>query len=157
MRKFSLLFVATAIVLTLGISPAFGAANGTDRPYKGAGSGTQTITSTGLPVTAIVDGTLHGTHVGLATFHTTVINPTGGPTSFTGTNTVTAANGDMITGPITGVFTGPNTVEFTSTVSSGTGRFAGATGSATVTATITPTSDPAVSTLTFTFTGTLSY
>jgi hypothetical protein len=159
MRKLLSLLALALTVASLSGAPAFGAANGTDRPLNGSGSGTGVIMLTGgIPTSSVIDGTTIQSHLGLSTFHT--VNVITGPTTADVTTTYFAANGDTVTfsGTSTSVFTSPTTLTFTApfTVTGGTGRFAGASGAGTVTGTASLNS-PLTFDLSFTLTGTISY
>jgi hypothetical protein len=125
---------ALALVLALAVlSPASALAKpgGTDRPVKGAGSGTISLD----PQTGAFTGDAEGvsSHLGKYTVH---LEGTGAPTpeaNFSGSGTVTivAANGDRMTGTFTLTTTGPTTTVVV-TINDGTGRFADASGTLTV-------------------------
>ena len=161
MRKL-LSFLALALtVACLSGAPAFGAANGTDRPFTGSGSGTGVIGLVGgVPAGSTIDGTENASHLGLATFHT--VNVFTGPTTTNTTATLVAANGDTVTesGTSTSVLVNPTTFAFTAvyTTTGGTGRFAGASGSQTLTGTATLDSPTSLCFhVSFTMTGTITY
>ena len=151
MRKLLSLLALGLTVASLSGAPAFGAAQGTDRPFNGSGSGTGVLGSS-------ADGTENASHLGLATFHADVV-PTG-PTTATTTTTLVAANGDTVTmsGPSTLVPVTATTFTFTIvyTITGGTGRFADASGAETTTGTGTVDS-PTTFHVSFTFTGTITY
>jgi hypothetical protein len=157
-RLLSFLALALTAAFLTG-APAFGAANGTDRPLNGSGSGTGVITFAGMvPVSSVIDGTTIQSHLGLSTFHT--VNVITGATTADVTTTYVGPNGDTVTftGTSTSVFTSPTTLTFTApfTVAGSTGRFAGASGSGKVTGTASLNS-PSTFDLSFTLTGTISY
>jgi len=148
MRKFFLLVVCSMSFITLIGSAAFGAANGTDRPWQATGSGNGLFTA-GTPLTFTIDGTSNDTHLGRSTFHLDGVCSNEDCSMFTFTFTIVAANGDTLNA--SGV---NDSVTFTG----GTGRFASASGTLTNTATvITDPSNPAAFHITFTQTGTISY
>ena len=151
MRKFAFSLVCSVLFVALSASAALGAAEGTDRPWKVAGSATGIIMP-GTPTTIVIEGTVQAAHLGRTRFQNVVICTlpdcsTGGANTFT----FVAANGDTLTA------SGENVGERTFT--GGTGRFAEATGSFTFTATSVAfdPSNPLVFRLTFTETGTISY
>jgi hypothetical protein len=159
-RLLSLIALALAVAF-LSVAPAFGSAKGTDRPFKGSGSGTGAIGFVGgVPANATIDATTQASHLGFATVH--VVNVFTGPTTATSTGTFVAANGDTVTesGTITSVAVNPTTITSTAvyTITGGTGRFAGASGAETTTATTTLDA-PTFLTFhaTFTFIGTITY
>jgi hypothetical protein len=124
---------ALALVLalaTLGPASALANAGGTDRPVKGAGSGTISLDQAGA-----FTGEAKGVsgHLGNYTVH---LEGTGAPTpeaNFFGSGTATAvaANGDEFTGTVTVTTTGPTTTVVVK-VTGGTGRFADASGTLTI-------------------------
>jgi hypothetical protein len=128
-----LIFLASLVLAVAAVSPsaAMAAANGTDRPLTGAGTGTTTLNLATLAATAEATG--HISHVGAFTGHfDAVFTITGASTfTYTGTGTDVAANGDKLFSAIagSGTFTA-TTAESTETdtITGGTGRFAGASG-----------------------------
>ena len=146
------LFVPVVCVLLFtawGGSAASAAAKGTDRPWKGSGLVTGTITP-GSPVTVSTVGTVTVTHLGRSAYSNVV---TCIPDCANGTTAVTivAANGDTVFG--TGKITAGATRV---TIDGGTGRFAGATGYYDVAGTATFTG-MFTFVLPFTQTGIISY
>lgn len=150
-------------------SAAVAAQGGTDRPLKGTGSGTLTFDFATSPIPATAEGTAHFSHLGKSTYTQDFrITATGLTTyALAGTETIVAANGDMLFATSTGagenpVFVVGQTFEtpLVFTITGGTGRFAGASG--TQTATFTTVIDSIAGTTiassqTFTRQGTISY
>jgi hypothetical protein len=138
----------------LGTGVAFGAAKGTDRPYKASGYATGSINP--VSGTFTFDGTEQVAHLGRATLHGE--GAFTGPTSTAFTATLVAANGDTLRLSGSGVITSGTTSTNLDTITGGTGRFAGASGELTeaVIFAFSP-SDPTSVSLTFTGTGTISY
>ena len=137
MRRIILL---AGLVLAVGVLPsgsALAAAGGRDLPFKGSVSGTSVHNLTTGHVDAVSTGQL--THFGLTTVDQTAWVATTDFVTFSwsGTVTLTAANGDQMSGTTVGTCTRPTVtsiscvVEFTST--GGTGRFADATATLTIT------------------------
>jgi hypothetical protein len=159
MRKLASLFMVVAVaVAVLGTGVAVAAADGTSRPIKsrGSGSGLTTLVG-GVPATYVIDGTLHGSHVGRSTFHVDGIctNPT--CTTSTFTTTIVAANGDTLTSSSTSTGTA-TTFTNLDTNTGGTGRFAEARGHTITTGTsVTDPSNPLAFTITFRSRGTIRY
>jgi hypothetical protein len=162
------LLLVLAIVCALGVvAPTVGSADqgGTNRPYKATQSAT--ITPTGGtfpgPFTAVLTGTSIATHLGKSSFlqHVSLTFPVplvpcvtpSGPgvvNNFTGTVTLTAANGDQLFTSFSGTGCGVpspgiGTNSGTTTFGGGTGRFVDASGSATFTSTIDQSVSPNVS------------
>ncbi len=150
MQKLLTFLAVVGMTVTLSTGVAFGAANGTNRPFNSRGS--SVVTVTGL-TTATVDSTFVSTLIGRGTSHEDLVRTS--PTTYSDTSTVVAANGDEIFG--SGTFDTTSSIQST-TFSGGTGRFADANGTVTTTATpLVPTDNPAVFTSTYTSTGMLSY
>jgi hypothetical protein len=132
MKKLWLGVVVLGLFSTLGT--AYAASGGTDLPWHLKGSGTVSVAP---PFTS---ATFHATHTGSGTFDGTFVvagfpPPCGvGSVPFTGTSTLTAADGDTLNQPTSGTIcqSGPNptfTATGTYTFTGGTGRFSTATGS----------------------------
>jgi hypothetical protein len=110
---------------------------GSDLPLKGSVSGNSAHNLATGVVHAVSTGQL--THFGLTTVEQTALVVPAGPTTFSwsGTFTLTAANGDQMSGTTVGICTLPTAtsvrcaVDFTST--GGTGRFADASATLTMT------------------------
>ncbi len=164
MRKVVFAIAAALAVTMFFVAPANGATHGTDRPFNGSGSGTATITTAGPPQVISLDGQLLASLTGRSTFHADISTPglVGTTFTFTGTNTITAANGDTVaeslggSGQVIGQNPLTETVTFVATITGGTGRFAGATGSTTVTGTLVQTM-PTAFHITVSFSGTIAY
>ncbi len=156
MRKLAALLIVLAVSV-LGTGEAFGAAKGTDRPFKGSGSGSGIATVVGGEIRFTIDGTGHFSHLGKSTFHVDGVCTNADCTTFSFTVTIVAANGDTLTGSSTSTGTA-TTFTNLETYTGGTGRFAGASGTSTSTGTIVPDpSNPLAFTITFTSRGTISY
>jgi hypothetical protein len=120
-----------ALFATIAISPAgaLAAAKGTDRPLKGTTTGSLTVSSF----------TGNFSHLGATAGGDVATITLTSPTTFTytGTDTLVAANGDEVFSTFTGsgAFTSATTIESTqvNTITGGTGRFADASGTFTVT------------------------
>lgn len=144
MRRRTLLILVSLLALTV-VAPGAAEAKrgGTDRPWKGSASGTLTFNLGTTPFPATSAGTGRLSHLGKSTYSQEFTITPAGPTTFSvaGTQTIVAANGDMLvmtftgTGELAGVFgvgqTSETTVQLT--VTGGTGRFADASGSLTST------------------------
>jgi hypothetical protein len=143
MRKFLFSLVCVALSGALSAGTAFGAANGTDRPFRASGSGTGTLTPTGFEII----GTSINSHLGQSDFVTVGVCTEVGCTT---TITATAANGDTLILAGSG-----NEATFTG----GTGRFAGASGTSTLDPHVSfdDPSNPDLFHITFTQVGTISY
>lgn len=122
------------LALAIGVllpGTALSAAGGSNLPLKGSFSGTSTYNPATHTAHILLTGT--ATHFGLMTFEQDAqVVPTGPSTfSFTGTWTLTAANGDQLFGTAagTGTRTDPTHVTYVvdRTSTGGTGRFADAT------------------------------
>ena len=136
MRRIILL---AGLVLAVGVLPSgsvLAAVGGSDLPLKGSVSGTSAHNLATGVVHAVSTG--HLTHFGLTTVEQTALVVPAGPTTFSwsGTLTLTAANGDQMSGTTVGTCTPTATsvrcvVVFTST--GGTGQFADASATLTMT------------------------
>jgi hypothetical protein len=145
---------------------------GADRPWKGKGSGTTTFNVATTPFPGSTDGSARLSHLGRTSYSSNfAVTLSGGFLStftITGTQTLVAANGDMLflsftgAGTFTGVF-GPGQTSETMliyTVTGGTGRFDDATGtlSGTVSTNVASVSGAtATGSHTFTAEGRISY
>ena len=127
------------LVLALAVlSPASALANagGTDRPIKGAGTGTISLDPATGAFTGVVPGV--SSHLGEITVHIEGVGAPAADGTFAGSGTATlvAANGDQVTGTITLTQTalpdGHTTTTVVLTITGGTGRFANASGTLTV-------------------------
>ena len=157
MRKFGTVLAAACIVVALlGTGAASAAKGGTDRPFKGGGSGTGIVdAATG---TYTIDGSGNFTHFGRTQLHVDGVCTNADCTTSTFTFTETAANGDEVTGSSNSSDDGLGHFTNLDTWTGGTGRFAGASGHTTTTGTsVTDPSNPLVFHLTFTSQGTISY
>jgi hypothetical protein len=171
MRRLTIMFCA-GLMLVAAASPSIAAKGGTDRPIKGKTSGTST---SALTPPATVDSSSIGTgnlsHLGKSGYQLTTSQDWSGYTPATpcgnvtgGSLTLTAGNGDTVTGTATGgqvcEADPPNEVVYNSTVNvsitGGTGRFTGATGALVVTGTSTATG-PGTFADTGSMTGSISY
>jgi hypothetical protein len=127
------LWLGLVVLGLLSTGTAHAAPGGTDRPWHIRGSGTATVAP---PFTS---GTFHGTHTGGGTFDGTFVvsavpvDCDVGSVPSSGTNILTAANGDKINQTTSGTVcqSGPTTFHTTATytITGGTGRFTTATGS----------------------------
>jgi hypothetical protein len=145
MKRF--LTLALGIALSLALAAPVAAAHPV-RPFGGGGTGTDTMDGpVGCPESFATGGwrygstgTMHLLHLGRTTFAVSHCSMMTGPTTGvfgSGTNTLTAANGDTLVLRHWGTFSltmgsaGPvrSDVDLHWTVVSGTGRFEGATGS----------------------------
>lgn len=121
-------------VLSPASAPA--SAGGTDRPIKGAGTGTISLDPATGAFTGVVPGI--GSHLGNITVHIEGVGARAADGTFagSGTATIVAANGDEVTGTITLTQTtlpdGHTTTTVVLTITGGTGRFANASGTLTV-------------------------
>ena len=120
------------------LSPASALANagGTDRPIKGAGTGTISLDPATGAFTGVVPGV--SSHLGDMTVHIEGVGARAADGTFAGSGTATlvAANGDEVTGSITLTQTalpdGHTVTTVVVTITGGTGRFANASGTLTV-------------------------
>jgi hypothetical protein len=155
-------------VVTPGAAVA--AEGGTDRPLEGTGSGTLSFDFIfGTPIAATAEGTADFSHLGKSTYTQDYTITATSLTTYTlaGTETIVAANGDMLFATLTGAGDNPSFVvgetfetPLVFTITGGTGRFVGASG--TQTATFTTVIDSIAGTTitssqTFTRQGTISY
>ena len=148
----------------LGAPAALADTGGTNRPFQGTLSGSSVADlSTG---SLVQDLTGNESHLGRVTVHDTGAFTLTGPKSFTfsGTEVVTAANGDQLFEAFSGSGStdaeGNLTSQAVLTVTGGTGRFADASGEQTVTvhgpdASLSGTT--LTRTITESITGTISY
>jgi hypothetical protein len=132
-----LLPIASLLVAMAVAAPgvAVGSKGGTDRPFKGTGSGTTTANlATGV---GTAEGTARLSHFGKSTYQLDVTFAPSGPNTFSleGTAMLVAANGDTVFSTLTGTTTATGigvgetaeqTVVFT--ITGGTGRLADASG-----------------------------
>jgi hypothetical protein len=136
MQRRSLTFLSSLVltVAALSAAAALGTANGTDRPVKVQGKSTETVSidlATGL---GSGDGRGFLSQIGKVTFHDEITSFTfTGPDtfSFSGTQTIVAANGDKLfaTAAATGGITSTGLVAtVVNTITGGTGGFADASG-----------------------------
>lgn len=143
-----------AIVVSNGQKPSNAASAALAVPFKGKFEGAQTVTPLAPPFASVEVFTV-GTGTKLGRFTMELPHTVNFATaSATGTCTIVAANGDVLTGDFTGqAQVGPivSIVEHV-TITGGTGRFEGATG----TFVITRTFDPAAGMTTGSFEGTIS-
>jgi hypothetical protein len=127
-RASLLLVVGTALALPTQASA------GSQVPLKGSDSGSFTLTADGCGAgvfAVVVDDVGHATHLGMYAYQSNeCFDPTTG--AFSGTFTMTAANGDTISGTYAGVVASVvgdlGFYEQDNVITSGTGRFAGASG-----------------------------
>jgi hypothetical protein len=156
------------LVLAVAIlNPASALANpvSTDCPIRASGSGTVTLNV--LTGSYTGDATQVSTCIGKSTVHLDGTGAFTGPDTFVGSGpiTLTAANGDELTGTQTLTATGftPGTAHTTTvvaTITGGTGQFADASGTVTSTAQVTGGSFDGVtviSSVEYTATGQISY
>ena len=130
--------LAGLVVALAVLSPASALANagGTDRPIKGAGTGTISLEPATGAFTGVVPGV--SSHLGDITVHIEGVGARAADGTFAGSGTATlvAANGDEVTGSITLSQTalpdGHTVTTVVVTITGGTGRFAGASGTLTV-------------------------
>jgi hypothetical protein len=128
-----------ALFATIAISPAgaLAGARGTDRPLKGTTTGSLTVSLPSGAATSSFTGNF--SHLGATTGGDVATITLTSPTTFTytGTDTLVAANGDEVFSTFTGsgVFTSATTIKSTqvNTITGGTGHFADASGTFTVT------------------------
>jgi hypothetical protein len=139
MRRRTLLIVVSLLAVAAAVPGAAEAKRGgTDRPWKGAASGTLTFDLGTTPFPATSAGTGRLSHLGKSTYSQEFTITLTGPTTFSiaGTQTVVAANGDTLfmsftgTGELAGAFGVGQRSETTAvlTVTGGTGRFSDASG-----------------------------
>jgi hypothetical protein len=133
LRRLICLSSLVLAVAAISAASALGKAKGADRPLSGTSTATVIIDlATGL---GTGDGSGQLSHLGRVTVHDdfTSFTFTGPNTfSFTGTETIVAANGDKLfaTTAATGTLTaaGSDVVTTVETITGGTGRFADASG-----------------------------
>jgi hypothetical protein len=137
MRKAIFLASLALAVGALVPGSALPATGGSDLPLKGSFSGTTVHNLATGHLDAVSSGEF--THFGSSTLEQSVQVAATGPTSrsWSGTWTLTAANGDQLSGTSvgTGSLTDPTHITFVLdyAATSGTGRFAGASASFTIT------------------------
>jgi hypothetical protein len=113
------------------------AARGSELPFRGTLEASEVHTGAFPVLHSVLTGTGQATHLGRYSAGFVFDITIGGtaPSTTTGTFTLTAANGDSISGTFTGtgiVANGFVTIVENATITEGTGRFANATGSFTV-------------------------
>lgn len=144
MRGRTLLILVSLLALAVAApGAAVAKRGGTDRPWKGRASGTLTFDIGTTPIPAMATGTGRLSHLGKSTYSQEFTITLTGPTTFSiaGTQTIEAANGDMLfltftgTGELAGAFGVGQASETTAvfTVTGGTGRFSDASGTLTST------------------------
>ena len=127
------LLLALAIVSP---ASALAGAGGTDRPIKGAGTGTISLDPATGAFTGVVPGV--SSHLGDIIVQIEGVGAPAADGTFagSGTATIVAANGDQVTGTITltqvALPDGHTTTTVVLTITGGTGRFANASGTLTV-------------------------
>jgi hypothetical protein len=139
MRRISFVAALALAVAVLLPGSALAAAGGSDLPFKGSISGTSTHNLSTWQMHAVSTGEV--THLGLTAVDQTVTLQPTNPTTFSwsGTWTLTAANGDQIAGNAAGTCTrpSPTATEVTCVIdyasSGGTGRFEDASAAFTMT------------------------
>jgi hypothetical protein len=130
--------LAGLVVALAVLSPALALANagGTDRPIKGAGTGTISLDPATGAFTGVVPGV--SSHLGDITVHIEGVGARTADGTFAGSGTATlvAANGDEVRGSIeltqTALPDGHTVTTVIVTITGGTGRFANASGTLTV-------------------------
>jgi hypothetical protein len=115
-------------------APALQAHDGTEVPFRGTLQAVEIHTGAPPVLHSVLTGTGQATHFGrfATTFEFDIQIGVMMPSTTTGSFTLTAANGDSISGTLAGVGTvasGVVTIVETATITEGTGRFADATGS----------------------------
>jgi hypothetical protein len=171
MRRRTLLILMSLLALAI-VAPGAAVAKrgGTDRPWKGKGSGTTTFNIATTPFPGSTEGTARLSHLGKTSYSSNFAVTLTGPNTFTiaGMQTLVAANGDMLflsftgTGTFTGAF-GPGQTSETMviyTVTGGTGRFDDASGTLTGTVftdVVSVDGSTATGSHTFTAKGRISY
>jgi hypothetical protein len=171
MRRTLLVLISLLAVAVIAPGAAVAKRGGTDRPWKGKGSGTITFNVATLPsFPASSEGTARFSHLGKTSYSSTFTITLTGPGAFSiaGTQTLVAANGDTLTlsfagtGTLTGAF-GPgqtSETDVTWTVTGGTGRFDDASGTLTgtvLTEIVSVVGTTATGTQTFRAKGKISY
>ena len=141
MRRTLLVLISLLALAIIAPGAAVAKRGGTDRPWKGKGSGTTTVDVATTPFPGSTEGTARFSHLGKTSYSSEFAVTITGPDSFTivGTQTVVAANGDMLflsftgTGSFAGAFGPGQTTDTTLsyTVTGGTGRFDDASGTLT--------------------------
>jgi hypothetical protein len=134
MSKTALLKASGLVVVLAALALPVQALAGKQVPLKGHDKGSFTLTPDGCGAgvfAVVVDDTGKATHVGKYAYHSNECF-NGATGEFSGTFTITAANGDTISGTYAGAVV--NVVgdlgfyEQDNVITGGTGRFAGATG-----------------------------
>ena len=139
----TLLILMSLLVLAV-VTPgaAVAAPGGTDRPLVGTGSGTLSFDFATSPIPATAEGTAHFSHLGQSAYSQSFAITATSLTTYAlaGTETIVAANGDMLFATFTGAGENPAFVvgetfetPIVFTITGGTGRFAGASGTQTAT------------------------
>ena len=141
MRRTLLVLMSLLALAVVAPGAAVAKRGGTDRPWKGKGSGTTTLNVATTPFLGSTEGAARVSHLGKTSYSSNFTVTLTGPTTFTlaGTQTLVAANGDRLflsftgTGTFTGPFAPGQTSEtmVTYTVTGGTGRFEDASGTLT--------------------------
>ena len=136
-RLTALAGLALFATIAIGTASALAAAKGTDRPLQGTTTGSLTVSLPSGAATSSFTGNF--AHLGATTGGDVATITLTSPATFTytGTDTLVAANGDEVFSTFTGsgVFTSATTIESTqvNTITGGTGRFADASGTFAVT------------------------
>ena len=141
MRRTLLILMSLLALTVVAPGAAVAKRGGTDRPWKGKGSGTTTVNVGTSPLSGSTEGTARISHLGKTSYSSSFTFTLTGPDTFTiaGTQTLVAANGDELflsftgTGTFAGAFAAGQTSEVTAvyTVTGGTGRFDDASGTLT--------------------------
>jgi hypothetical protein len=155
--------IATLLLVLAGAMPAAAGPHGTDRPFRAAASGQFTFDFSNprqcpAPFTGVAEAVGRATHLGVVQVIGTHCEGDG--VSYDGRMTLTAANGDTITGTyVTHWVITPPTVHVTGwlSIDGGTGRFSGATGRVWQDHVITMTSGVPPWPLAMTFTGRIAF
>jgi hypothetical protein len=159
-----LIFLSGLVLAVVAMTPAaaMGAAKGTARPLTGTTTSTTTVSLITLTGTIVSSGQLSllGAVTTSQNAQFALVGPNG--FSWTGTETIVAANGNELFTTVSGSGTLGPPIQSTAvhTITGGTGRFADASGTFTTTETSSSVSVVgSVETVTspLTFTGTISY